>query len=136
MDITGNATSLVVLFIALGYVVSLVRDWRPIRTLRQENSDLRASLADLQRKYTELEQKYTAIEKSRDFQSAFEPLARAIDKAHTESLAEHERLLAAFMDHERREEKAWTEITRGLAANTSALGALAAGINAGVTRNS
>jgi len=131
VDITGNATTVVLLFVALGYVVSLVRDWRPIRTLRQENADLRAALADLQSKYDDLEKRYATIEKSRDFQSAFEPLARAIDKARTDSSQEHAKLLDAFAAHERSEEQAWTEITRGLAANTSALAALAAGINAG-----
>jgi phage shock protein A len=131
-----GASEIVLFFLGLAYVVSLVRDYRPIRALREENRDLRVALGELQRKYDELEKKYVTLEKSRDFQSAFEPLSRAIDKARSDGSHEHEKLLTAFSEHERREEQAWAEITRGLAANTAALGALAAGINAGVTNNS
>lgn len=126
-----GASEIVLVFIGLAYVVSLVRDWRPIRTLRQENSDLRTALTELQRKYDDLEKRHLMLEKSRDFQAAFEPLARAIDQMRADSGQEHEKLLTAFADHEQREAGAWSEITRSLAANTSALAALAAGINAG-----
>jgi biopolymer transport protein ExbB/TolQ len=129
--VNGHVGDFALLLVALAYVVSLVRDWRPIRALRDENKDLRTAFTELQRKYDDLEKRYIAIEKSRDFQAAFEPLARAIDQARADSSHEHERRLTAFSALEERSEQAWTEITRGLAANTSALGALAAGINAG-----
>lgn len=138
--VTGNATGLALLFIAMAYAISLLRNWRPIRALRDENSDLRATIVelqrangDLERKYTELEHKYQTLEKSRDFQTAFDGALRAIDQTRADSTHEHERMLAALSALEERSEKAWTEITRGLAANTSALGALAAGIYAGTT---
>jgi biopolymer transport protein ExbB/TolQ len=119
------------IFIAIAYIVSLVRDWRPIRTLRDENKELRRELNKLQAKYADLEKKYDELGKSRDFQAAFEPIIRSIDQARDAASHEHKDLHAAFVQHEQREAQAWSEITRGLAANTSVLAALAAGINAG-----
>lgn len=139
MDVlNSNATGIALLFVALAYAISLLRNWRPIRALRDENSDLRATITQLQqanheldRKYTELEHKYQTLEKSRDFQTAFDGALRAIDQTRSDSSHEHERMLVALNALEERSEQAWTEISRGLAANTSALAALAAGINAG-----
>lgn len=39
-----------VIVAAVGYVTSLVKDWRPMRTLRAENIDLRATLEGLQKR--------------------------------------------------------------------------------------
>lgn len=136
--IDSNATAIALLFIAIAYAVSLLRNWRPIRALREENSDLRATVAQLQhsngvleKKYADLEHKYEILAKSRDFQSAFDGAMRAIDQTRADSTHEHERMLAALVALEERSEAAWTEITRGLSANTSVVAALAAGINAG-----
>ena len=128
-------------FLVAAYIVSLVRDWRPIRSLRDENRDLRATLeeqskrfASLEKKYDELSSKYAALEKSRDFSAAFEPLAHAIDKTRADANSEHVRMLAALDSLERRSEEAWAEIARGLSANTAVISTLAAGINAGTMR--
>ena len=128
-------------FLVVAYVVSLVRDWRPIRSLRDENRDLRASLeeqskrfAALETKYDELSRKYAALEKSRDFSSAFQPLSAAIDRSRADANAEHEKMLAAIDVLERRSEEAFTEISRGLAANTAVISTLAAGIHAGTVK--
>lgn len=125
-------------FLVAAYIVSLVRDWRPIRSLREENRDLRSSLEEqskrydaLEKKYDDLAGKYAVLEKSRDFSSAFQPLAAAIDRARHDSNTEHERMLAVIDGLERRSEEAWAEIARGLAANTAVISTLAAGINAG-----
>lgn len=125
-------------FLVVAYIVSLVRDWRPIRSLRDENRDLRAALdeqskrfAALETKYEELARKYALLEKSRDFTTAFEPLARAIEKSREDANSEHVRMLAALDTLERNSEEAWAEIARGLAANTAVISTLAAGINAG-----
>lgn len=128
-------------FLVAAYVVSLVRDWRPIRSLRDENRDLRASLEEqskrydaLEKKYDDLAGKYAVLEKSRDFASAFEPLSHAIERSRKDANAEHERMLSAIDAIERRSEEAWGEITRGLAANTAVISTLAAGINAGTLK--
>jgi len=128
-------------FLVAAYIVSLVRDWRPIRSLRDENRDLRATLdeqgkrfAALEKKYDELSSKYAALEKSRDFSAAFEPLSRSIEKSRTDANSEHVRMLAALDSLERRSEEAWAEIARGLAANTAVISTLAAGINAGTLK--
>ena len=125
-------------FLVAAYVVSLVRDWRPIRSLRDENRDLRASLEEhskrydaLEKKYDELAGKYAALEKSRDFSSAFQPLSVAIDRSRKDANSEHERMLSVIDSLERRSEEAWAEIARGLAANTAVISTLAAGIHAG-----
>lgn len=128
-------------FLVVAYVVSLVRDWRPIRSLRDENRDLRASLEEqtkrfnaLEKKYEELAGKYAALEKSRDFTAAFQPLSAAIDRSRADANTEHEKMLAALDSLERRNEEAWAEIARGLAANTAVISTLAAGINAGTLK--
>lgn len=128
-------------FLVAAYIVSLVRDWRPIRSLRDENRDLRATVEAqskrydaLEKKYDDLAGKYAALEKSRDFSSAFEPLSHAIEQSRKDANAEHERMLAAIDAIERRSEEAWSEITRGLAANTAVISTLAAGINAGTLK--
>lgn len=129
------------LFLVAAYVVSLIRDWRPIRSLRDENRDLRATLdeqtkrfAALEKKYDELASKYALLEKSRDFSAAFEPLAHAIERSRQDANTEHEKMLAAIDGMERRSEEAWAELTRGLAANTAVISTLAAGINAGTLK--
>jgi hypothetical protein len=45
------------IFVAIAYTVSLVRDIRPIRALRKENADLRGQLADCQRDLDETKRK-------------------------------------------------------------------------------
>jgi hypothetical protein len=128
-------------FLVVAYIVSLVRDWRPIRSLRDENRDLRSALDEqskrydaLERKYEDLAAKYATLEKSRDFSSAFQPLAAAIDRSRVDATSEHEKMLAAIDSLERRSEEAWSEIARGLAANTAVISTLAAGIHAGTVK--
>lgn len=140
MEIT-NIYDWIPVFLVAAYVVSLVRDWRPIRSLRDENRDLRATVEAqskrydaLEKKYDELAGKYASLEKSRDFSSAFEPLSHAIDRLRVDANSEHEKMLAAIDGLERRSEEAFAEITRGLAANTAVISTLAAGINAGTLK--
>lgn len=140
MKIT-NIYDWIPVFLVVAYIVSLVRDWRPIRSLREENRDLRSALDEqskrydaLERKYEDLASKYALLEKSRDFKSAFDPLAQALDKHREAANAEHTRMLAALDAIERHSEEAWAEIARGLAANTAVISTLAAGINAGTLK--
>lgn len=128
-------------FLVVAYIVSLVRDWRPIRSLRDENRDLRSALDEqtkrynaLEKKFDELAAKYALLEKSRDFASAFDPLSAAIDRSRKDAHAEHEKMLSVLDGVERRSEEAFAEITRGLAANTAVISTLAAGINAGTLK--
>lgn len=118
----------------VAYVVSIVRDWRPIRALREENRDLRATLEQqeqrynaLEHRYSELERKCAFLEKSRDFGTAFEPLSRAIDQARADSTHEHEKILGALEAVVGQ----LGELAKGLASNSAVTAALAAGINAG-----
>lgn len=87
--LVANLYDYIPVFLAIAYLVSLLRDWRPIRSLREENRELRRQVDEqgekyneLERQHRELEVKYQALEKSRDFEKAFEPLARAITE-HT-----------------------------------------------------
>ena len=128
-------------FLVAAYIVSLVRDWRPIRSLRDENRALRAALDEqtkrynaLEKKFDELAGKHAVLEKSRDFAAAFEPLAHAIERSRKDANSEHERMLKAIDGIDRRSEEAWAEIARGLAANTAVISTLAAGINAGTLK--
>lgn len=130
----GSLTDYALLLIGLAYVVSLLRDWRPIRSLRSENRDLRGALeqsdrrcAALETRCAELEGKCAALEKSRDFQTSFAEVVRAIDQARADTTHEHEKLLGALdgIVHE------LGELGKGIAQNTAATAALAAGINAG-----
>jgi cell division protein FtsB len=119
------------LLIAIAWVVSLLRDYRPARALREELKDERAARGDLERKYdelekrhAELERKYETLSKGRDFGLAFAPLERAIDQARADASHEHEKILVALEG-----------IVKALSQNSAVVGALAAGINAGTIPN-
>lgn len=55
-----------ILVIGVGYVASLVRDWRPMKALRQENKDLRHDLNLANGKIHDLEIKVEDLEKRTD----------------------------------------------------------------------
>jgi biopolymer transport protein ExbB/TolQ len=124
--------------IAAAYILSIIRDWRPARTLRDENREVRAEREKLQHQYDELLKKYNEIEarcaqleKSRDFHEAFQESLRAIDQARADASHEHERILNAIEAKQEAEKKAWEQLTQTLAAVSTGVTALAAGINAG-----
>lgn len=121
-------TDVVVIFAAITYVVSVMKDWRPIRTLRRENADLRSMLTELERKYEDLSKRYELLEKTRDFQASLAPVATLVEHGLTVSTEERKRIMDAIEQHEQRETKAWREITAGLGANTRVLEHLAAGL--------
>jgi septal ring factor EnvC (AmiA/AmiB activator) len=115
------------IFVAIAYTVSLVRDIRPIRALRKENADLRGQLADCQRdldetkrKLDEQSQRFEVLEKSRDFKAAFDESLRALENARAATSAEHQGIATVL-----------GQVERGLAAKTAVISTLAAGINAG-----
>lgn len=56
-------TELALLAAAAGYLVSLIKDWRPVRALRRENGELRDSLKSAQQRIDELETKVHELEK-------------------------------------------------------------------------
>ena len=122
----------------LGYLVLQVKDFRPVRQLRQENHELRTQYDDLSQKfddlkrhYDELEHRYVALEKSRDFQASFDLSIRAIDEARASAATEHAGLMTALEKHGEEELKAWMALQREMAANTAVLSTMAAGIYAG-----
>lgn len=64
------------LFVAAGYVASLVRDWRPMKSLREENRDLRndlnrasARIAELEAARGDLEHQIKDLERATDYSS-------------------------------------------------------------------
>lgn len=61
-----TATEFVVIAGAIAYVVSLARDWRPVRTLRAENRDLRQMLEVAEKKISALEAQVKSLEKATD----------------------------------------------------------------------
>lgn len=86
---------------AIGYVVSLIKDWRPIRTLRTENRDLRQELekaqktiADDGKKIEALEAKVADLEKKTDYEVYAERSARD-HKAILDAVNEQTRQLHA-----------------------------------------
>lgn len=125
-------TDVIVITGVVAYIASQVRDFRPIRTLRRENADLRAmhdalegKYNELSRRYDDLAHRYGLLEKSRDFQASLAPLAASIEHAFEISTQERGRILAMVEQHETREQEAWKEITSGLASLTSVLTAVA-----------
>lgn len=125
-----SLTDLAILAGVVVYVILQVKDYRPIRALRQENSELRKENDELRQRLDALERKYDTLEKSRDFDAAFKRSLMAIENAEKQATREHERLLETIKQHSDAEKEAWAELSRGLAANTTALAALAAGIHA------
>ena len=53
---------LIALGLGVGYVISLVKDWRPIKSLRAENRELRQLCEAAERKNSESEKKIAALE--------------------------------------------------------------------------
>jgi hypothetical protein len=56
----------IVLVGAVAYVVSLAKDWRPIRNLRVENQDLRQMLVNAEKKIESLESQVAVLQKATD----------------------------------------------------------------------
>lgn len=108
------------LLVAVAYTASLIRDFRPIRALRSENAELRGELEKKDKEMAEKTRQFEVLEGSRDFKAAFNESLRALADARLESSAEHTKIVDGL-----------TAVERGLAANTAALSALAAGIHAG-----
>ena len=51
---------------AAAYVMSLIRDWRPMKAMRQENKELRTDLDEARAKIHDLELKVEDLEKRTD----------------------------------------------------------------------
>lgn len=113
-DVFGLTTSeLIIVFGVIAYVVSLLKDWRPVRALRQENHDLREALemtekrmeaakADSDRKIENLERKVEELQSKTDLSPIAERQAHGIE------------VLAALVGEVK-------EMTKGLHANTAAV---------------
>jgi L-lactate permease len=74
---------LAVAALALGYVVSLVKDWRPIRTLRAENRELRTLCEAGDKKIAALEAQVAVLEKATNltaFQEEQKHIADALER--------------------------------------------------------
>jgi hypothetical protein len=66
----------------IGYVVSLAKDWRPVKTLRAENRELRELLTGAQQKITDLEGKVKLLEGATDLsvlQAEHKRIAETLD---------------------------------------------------------
>lgn len=126
------------LLVATAYIISLFREWRPARALREELREARAQCdeaerkcADLEKKYDDLEKRYTVLERSRDFTQAFEPMERTLAQAGKDASAEHKEIVAALDNLSQSVKDGIAEVVKNLSSNTAATGILAAGINAG-----
>lgn len=63
VDLFGMSLGeLAIIAVAVGYVASLARDWRPMRSLREENRGLREDLDAANRKIQTLEAKVDELE--------------------------------------------------------------------------
>lgn len=126
------------LLIAAAYIISLFREWRPARTLREELREARAQCdeaekksAELEKKLDDIEKRYVILERSRDFTQAFEPMERTIGQARLDASAEHKEIVAALDNLARSVRDGISDIVKNLSSNTTATGILAAGVNAG-----
>lgn len=124
-----SLTDFVLILVAIGYVTMLLKDWRPIKSLRAENKELRSDCERIQgeleqerRKYTDLEHRYDELKKTRDISVAIESITNLIASATKQMESEHLRLVDSMR-----------EIEKGLASNTTALTALAARLHAEAT---
>lgn len=61
-----SVTEFAALLIGAGYVISLARDWRPVRTLRSENRELREAAEAAAKKTALLETKVKTLEHATD----------------------------------------------------------------------
>jgi len=123
--------------LALGYLVTLIKDYRPIKALRAENIELRKTFADLQDRYNETTaqladalKKIEVLEQKTDFSANFSVVHELIKSGTERMLHDHEKILSAITEHGREEKEVWVEVNRGLAANTAVLSTLSAGLTA------
>lgn len=99
------------LCIGAAYAMSLVRDWRPMKAMRQENKDLRADLNTANRKIHDLEVKVDDLEKRTDLSSL---------QKETAAMAKAMERVAKHLDHLDHSVKANTAAT-ALVASQSAI---------------
>lgn len=118
------------LLIGVAYLISIVRDWRPVRQLREENRELRAERDDDRKKLEAQEQRIKTLEESRDVARALVPLERALDQARSDMSHEHEKIILHLDALSKGVETGITELVKGLSGNTAVTATLAAGINA------
>ena len=74
-----SLTDYVVVAGVIAYIVSLAKDWRPIRTLRAENRELRLMLATATDRIKELEQKIVLLQNATDLTLILEEQHRTAD---------------------------------------------------------
>src|SRR4051812_694073 len=77
--------------VALAYAVSLIKDWRPIRTLRTENRQLRSDLSTAEAKIQALESEVRTLQKATDLtvlQEEHRKIAEVLERVskHLDSL--------------------------------------------------
>lgn len=99
------------LCIGAAYAMSLVRDWRPMKALRQENKDLRDDLNTANGKIHDLEVKVEDLEKRTDLTAL---------QAETAKMAAAMERVAKHLDHLDHSVKANTAAT-ALVASQSAI---------------
>lgn len=61
-----SVVEIAVILAGAGYVVSLIKDWRPVRTLRSDNHELRKQLGEAERKIAGLEAEVRSLQKATD----------------------------------------------------------------------
>jgi predicted RNase H-like nuclease (RuvC/YqgF family) len=64
-----NITDYIIMVGVLSYVVTLLKDWRPIRALRSENRELRSLLATADKKIDVLEARIATLQDATDLSS-------------------------------------------------------------------
>lgn len=77
-----SVAELAIVVVGIGYVVSLVTDWRPMRALRSENGELRDALKSAQERIGSLEAKVRELEKATVpvLQAEIVEVARILDR--------------------------------------------------------
>ena len=96
-----SISEVVIIGIGVGYVVSLVRDWRPMKALRQENRDLRDDLDAANKKIADLETEVGNLKKATDLTALHQGQTATVDALR--ALVDEVKLLDSSM-HQNTEE--------------------------------
>lgn len=121
--LVGGFVSAVLVWVALQ-----VRDYKPNRRLRGDNSELRAENDELRRRLDESEARQRELEKSRDFDTSFAVVMKEIAAARAQAAAEHRAILEELQESRKNQHETWATFHQQLASLTSAIQVVASGI--------
>lgn len=108
----------------LVWVALQVRDYKPNRRLRADNSELRSENDNLRRLLDDSAAQQRELEKSRDFDKALAVVMKEIAEVRAQATSEHRAILEELQESR----KTWATFHQQLASLTSAIQVVASGM--------